>query len=202
MQWHRDNRKGREWRTSTFNVPKDVGIIRMEIFPLIGSVFHVHAMKVRAEFDTEPSTGAATRPAASATSGQATQPASAGPATSAAVDAAKLVEEVRQSEQWVHEAKSFYLRFKSAWINSPQVIARRAAELKKDWPDEEVDANHFPELRPRIDLVVEMAFDQTRMSASTGAISHRRGSRRPCRTMRLFPKRARCIGTRSHSISP
>jgi hypothetical protein len=91
-------------------------------------------------------------------------PTTTGPATApAAVDAAKLVEEVRQSEQWVHEAKSFYFRFKSAWINSPQEIAGREAELRKDWPDDEVDANHFPTLRPRIDLVVEMAFDQTRV---------------------------------------
>ena len=94
--------------------------------------------------------------AASATAGPATAP--------AAVDAAKLVEEVRQSEQWVHEVKSLYFRMKSTWINSPQEIASRTAELKKDWPDDEVDANRFPELRPRTEEVVEIAFDQTRVA--------------------------------------
>ena len=94
--------------------------------------------------------------AASATTGPATAP--------AAVDAAKLVEEVRQSEQWVHEAKSLYIRFKTTWINSSQQIASRTAELKKDWPDEEVDANRFPELRPTTEEVVELAFDQTRVA--------------------------------------
>jgi hypothetical protein len=50
VQWHRDNRKGREWRTATFEVPKGVGIIRLDITPYNSSEFHVRALKVRADF--------------------------------------------------------------------------------------------------------------------------------------------------------
>jgi len=60
--WRQDKPKGREWLTSTFEVPKDVGIIRLAIAPFSGSEFHVHAIKVRAEFDTEPNADGTTAP--------------------------------------------------------------------------------------------------------------------------------------------
>ena len=72
--WYKDDRKGREWRTSTFEVPKDVGIIRLEITPWSGSNFHVRAIKVRARFDPGPRSDAATAPASSpAPNGASTQ---------------------------------------------------------------------------------------------------------------------------------
>jgi len=76
--WYKDNRKGREWRTSTFEVPKGVGIIRLEIEPWSGSNFHVRALKVQARFDPGPRADAAAAPASSPVpNGTSTQPAAA-----------------------------------------------------------------------------------------------------------------------------
>ena len=61
VQWHRDGRKGREWRTGTFDVPEDVGIIRLRITPASGSDFHVRDLKVRATFAPSLATQPATQ---------------------------------------------------------------------------------------------------------------------------------------------
>ena len=53
VQWYRDSRPGHEWRTATFDVPADIGIIRLEITPAAGNDFHVHEMKVKAVFAAE-----------------------------------------------------------------------------------------------------------------------------------------------------
>jgi len=50
VQWHADRRPGREWRSATFAVPDQAGIIRLEITPFKGSDFHVRELKVRAAF--------------------------------------------------------------------------------------------------------------------------------------------------------
>jgi len=76
VPWYKDDRKGHEWRTSTFEVPKDVGIIRLEITPWSGSNFHVRAIKVQARFAPGPRADAATAPASS----PAADRASSGPA--------------------------------------------------------------------------------------------------------------------------
>lgn len=50
VQWHRDGRRGRGWRQGTFDLPEDVGIIRLDITPFNGTDFHVRNLKVEAAF--------------------------------------------------------------------------------------------------------------------------------------------------------
>lgn len=50
VYWHMDSRKGRQWRQETFDLPEDVGIIRLEIMPFNGTDFHVRNLKVKAGF--------------------------------------------------------------------------------------------------------------------------------------------------------
>ncbi len=50
VEWRRDGRRGRGWRQGTFDVPEDVGIIRLEITPFNGSEFHIRNLKVEAAF--------------------------------------------------------------------------------------------------------------------------------------------------------
>ena len=52
VEWHRDGRQGREWRTETFDVPEDGGVIRLRITPFSGADFRVHELEVSAEFDS------------------------------------------------------------------------------------------------------------------------------------------------------
>ena len=50
VQWHRDDRQSRGWRQETFDLPEDVGIIRLEITPFNGAGFHIRNLKVEAAF--------------------------------------------------------------------------------------------------------------------------------------------------------
>jgi hypothetical protein len=61
VQWHADGRKGREWRTATFDLPEDTDVIRLEIKAGNGTDFHVCNFKVAATF--APSTAAPAAPA-------------------------------------------------------------------------------------------------------------------------------------------
>ena len=63
VPWYKDDRKGREWRTATFDLPAGVGIIRLEITRWSGSNFHVRAIKVQARFAPGPRADATTAPA-------------------------------------------------------------------------------------------------------------------------------------------
>ena len=58
----RDPGKDGEWRTSTFEVPEDTGIIRLRITPAVGSDFHVRTIKVKAGFPSQPMTQTAMAP--------------------------------------------------------------------------------------------------------------------------------------------
>ena len=50
VRWHKDDRQGREWRQATFDLPEDVGIIRLAITPFNGTDFHVRNLKVEVAF--------------------------------------------------------------------------------------------------------------------------------------------------------
>jgi hypothetical protein len=54
VSWYPDERPGREWRTETFWLAKDVGIIRVRIVPAAGHDFHVRELKIRATFAPGP----------------------------------------------------------------------------------------------------------------------------------------------------
>jgi len=54
VSWYADRRAGREWRTGTFDVPEDAGILQVRIEPEAGKELHVYEIKVNAEFAPEP----------------------------------------------------------------------------------------------------------------------------------------------------
>lgn len=78
-------------------------------------------------------------------------------------DVAELVRAVRESENWIHDVNSFYLRIESAWTNTAKAIEARRAELKEQFPDEVLDPNRWTGLRPLAHDRNEMAFDRKRL---------------------------------------
>jgi beta-lactamase regulating signal transducer with metallopeptidase domain len=63
VNWHKDGRRGREWRSATFAVPENAGIIRLRITPASGDDFHVYELKVKATFALSTSAPVAQPPA-------------------------------------------------------------------------------------------------------------------------------------------
>lgn len=82
------------------------------------------------------------------------------------MDAAALVRQVRQSEQWIHNVKSFYVRLEGQWTITPESIARQLAELKKQFPDAKFDPKQIGGLSPRTTDETELAFDANRVAYS------------------------------------
>ncbi|MEJ2703133.1 MAG: hypothetical protein P8Z79_11890 [Sedimentisphaerales bacterium] len=74
-------------------------------------------------------------------------------------NAAELVRVVRQSENWLHQIDSLQLRIEGKWSRSPESIAARYAELKKESPDREPDPNSNWDLKPSESDVLEYAID-------------------------------------------
>jgi hypothetical protein len=93
------------------------------------------------------------RPAAYASEKTAEQPPTA----------AELVQAVRQSENWIHDVNSFYARFESTWVRTPEWIEAQRAKLKKQFPGQVLDPNKFPDLRPQTQHRFEIAFDKKRL---------------------------------------
>lgn len=81
----------------------------------------------------------------------------------APVDAPALVREVWQAEQWVDRIQSLDLRLDDTWTKDARAVEFRKAELKRQFPEHEVDEKTFPELEPRITGKVELAFDAHRI---------------------------------------
>jgi hypothetical protein len=77
--------------------------------------------------------------------------------------AAALVRAVRESENWIHDVNSFYLRLESTWTKTPEGIAARRAELRQQFPDAVLDPNRWTGLRPRSRQWIEIAFDGKRL---------------------------------------
>jgi hypothetical protein len=71
-----------------------------------------------------------------------------------------LVWAVRQSENWIHDVNSFYVRAESTWTNPSEAIAVRRARLQDKYPDETLDPNKWTELRPESRDRLEIAFDK------------------------------------------
>ncbi len=77
-------------------------------------------------------------------------------------DAAELVREVRTAEQWLHDIDSFELRMEAFWTRSVEAIERSRTELQRQFSDVEITPKRFWNLRPRVDEVIEIAFDDHR----------------------------------------
>ena len=77
--------------------------------------------------------------------------------------AAELVQAVRESENWIHNVDSLYIRIETKLTRTPEAIATKTTELKQQYPDMVVDSDQFPELRPVSIGVLEFAIDKTRV---------------------------------------
>jgi thiol-disulfide isomerase/thioredoxin len=78
-------------------------------------------------------------------------------------DVPAIVRGVREQENTFHKLKSLYLRIDSSWRTTPQGIAARLAEIKKQFPDTEPTPENFGDLRPEQKDTLEIAFDQRRV---------------------------------------
>ena len=74
-------------------------------------------------------------------------------------NAVELVRAVRESENWLHRIDSLQLRIEGKWSRSPESIAARYAELKKQFPDREPDPNLNWDLKPSESDILEYAID-------------------------------------------
>ncbi len=90
------------------------------------------------------------------------------------INATSLIENVRAGEDWIHGVQSFVLRMEGGWTRTPQGIAARRAELRREFPHlEESDLAAFSDLQPRSAERLEIIFDANRLRYSR----HQFGSR-------------------------
>jgi len=78
----------------------------------------------------------------------------------AKIDAAQLVRNVRKSENWIHDVNSLLIRVKSKWTKTPEAIADRLEELKKDNPNIKPDPNRHWGLKTSFTDNLEFAVRQ------------------------------------------
>lgn len=88
---------------------------------------------------------------------------SSGEAPEPSPTAAELVQAVRQSENWIHDVNSLYVRFESSWTNTPEGIKARRAELEKQSPGKALDAAKLADLLPQTQHRFEIALDKKRL---------------------------------------
>jgi hypothetical protein len=77
--------------------------------------------------------------------------------------AAKLVQAVRESENWIHEIDSLYIRIESKSTKTPEGIAARRAGLRQQFPDGDLEPSRFPEFKPMSTAILEYAIDEARV---------------------------------------
>ncbi|OHB62720.1 MAG: hypothetical protein A2168_05825 [Planctomycetes bacterium RBG_13_50_24] len=78
-------------------------------------------------------------------------------------NAADLVRAVRESEMWMYHFESLYLRAKGKWTNTPEALAKRRAEIKKEFNIEEPNEKQFTGLRKTGEDILEYAVDRKRI---------------------------------------
>jgi thiol-disulfide isomerase/thioredoxin len=74
-----------------------------------------------------------------------------------------LVKHVRQSEQWIHRAKSFQLVARDNWVKTPRGIEAREKELRARFPETDLTNKADWGLLPEEKGTLELAFDQRRL---------------------------------------
>jgi hypothetical protein len=55
VAWYEDGRQGRQWRATTFRLPPETGIIRLDITPYNDTDFHVRNIRVKSTSSVTPS---------------------------------------------------------------------------------------------------------------------------------------------------
>ncbi|HUO07746.1 MAG TPA: hypothetical protein VM008_05570, partial [Phycisphaerae bacterium] len=84
-------------------------------------------------------------------------PAASEPASSALPDAADLVREVREGEQWIHRVKSLQVTFEEVARRSEVGIAAMTATMKR--AGSIPDPKNIAQLRPALKIAVSLFFD-------------------------------------------
>ncbi|UCF15520.1 MAG: hypothetical protein JSW59_19145 [Phycisphaerales bacterium] len=74
-------------------------------------------------------------------------------------NAAELVRAVRESENWLHRIDSLQFRVEGKWLRTPEGIAARRAELKRQDPNEKPDPQRDWSLRPSYGDSLEYTID-------------------------------------------
>ncbi len=78
-------------------------------------------------------------------------------------NAAKLVRAIRQTEMWLHDCNSMYLRVAGRWAKTPEGIAKRRAEIKAEYGIDDPSVRQFSGLRATIEQSLELAVDRQRV---------------------------------------
>jgi hypothetical protein len=82
--------------------------------------------------------------------------------------AAELVRAVRESENWIHNIDSLYIRVESKWTRTPEAIAAQRAllalpQVKEQSSNLNAELNQIPELKPISKGILEYAIDEGRV---------------------------------------
>jgi hypothetical protein len=78
-------------------------------------------------------------------------------------DAAELVRVVRESENWIHDIQSLYLRFESKWTRFPGEHFMVGTEMKEQCPDGCGTAGDLQQLQSGTEGILEYAMDEGRV---------------------------------------
>jgi hypothetical protein len=81
----------------------------------------------------------------------------------AAAEAADLVRAVRQSEMWMHEFDSLYVRARGSWTSTPEAIAARRRQIKTEYGIDDPNEKQFPGIRKASHDTLEYAMDRRRV---------------------------------------
>lgn len=80
------------------------------------------------------------------------------------VDVPELVRDMRSKEAWIHDVESFYVEIEGVWTKTPEAVAKRRAELKKQFPNlDDERLSKFSDLREHMPETLRIAFDRSRM---------------------------------------
>ena len=65
------------------------------------------------------------------------------PLTVQGVNAADLVQQVRDSEQWIHQVQSLRWLVRTNWVYTPESLALRERNIKREYPEDDVSNRRF-----------------------------------------------------------
>lgn len=78
------------------------------------------------------------------------------------VKAADLVSHVRDSEDWIHQVKSFQASAKDKWTKTPAGIEHRTKEVLDQFPDADLSQKKLWSLEPQFEGKLQIVFDDSR----------------------------------------
>lgn len=78
------------------------------------------------------------------------------------IKAADLVGHVRDSEQWIHQVKSFQASAKDTWVKTPAGIEYRTKEVLAQFPDADLSQKKLWSLEPQFEGKLQIVFDDSR----------------------------------------